>query len=482
MISERSTDENKSTFDLFTFFKTSGKYVFINFATKSVGLISLPFLANYLDPDEYGVLNLFNTLIQILIVVGTFNLQSSIIRYYYDETSDFKAYLSTIFFLIFALAGCVSLSLYCFSRDIAFYLDIPEAIIQLSVPMFIGVFLYKFIVEFFVAQQKSNQLLAWSLVYEYGKLGLMLLAFYFIQASYLSKILSDLAMTIFFAGGALFLLRKQISLVFDKKYISYALAYSLPLIPYTLSSIILGHSDKLIINSLEGTTSTGLYSFAYELGMLLSVFNQAIHNASRPKFFGLMNRGAFGELRTQAQYIIRIIVFGALGLLYWIEYFAKFISDESFHDGVDIILIIVMGYVFMGFFQLFGRMLFYSKDTVKLSLITFFSGGVNIVMNLMLIPIYGYKVSAVTTLISFALMFLLSWYACYKTFDLSWFPSKELVVNTLLFIAFLAAGLGVAAYIDSVLLEIVVKFFLFLCFGAVLFPDEILKIRKILTK
>ena len=68
---------------------------------------------------------------------------------------------------------------------------------------------------------------------------------------------------------------------------------------------------------------------------------------------------------------------------------------------------VVMGYVFVFLYTLYFQYASFRKRTELISLSTFIAGFLNIFLNYWLIPIFGYKVAAATTLVSFIALFLL---------------------------------------------------------------------------
>ena len=472
-------DSKVSSFDLKDFLRHSGKYIFTNFASKAVGLLSLPFLTRYLSPSEYGVISVYNVLLQLLLVLGTFNFQTAIIRYYYEEKDDFKSFFSTIFTLIVGLLFLVSVCLYFFKEEIAFFFNIPSVVIPLLIPTFIGVFCFKFLNELFISKGESTKVMYWNLIYEYSKLFMLVIVILFFVDGFLGKIIGELVVIVVYFFVSLFFLKGYIEKVFKLKYIKYAVLYSFPLVLYSLSTIMLGHCDKIIINSLEGNVSVGLYGYAYELGLLLAIFNQALHNAARPTFYQLMDQRAFLGLNKQANFIIRAILLGTLGLIYGIRHLGELIANDSFYSSLDIVIVIILGYTFMGFFQLFGKILFYFKKTFALSLIMIVSGGVNLILNFIFIPDFGYKIAAFTTLFSFIIMLVLGITYCYKSFDMNWFPFKEMLKYSFIFGIFALIGFWCETLLNNFLIEIILKIFLILFFIFTLFYEEG---RKILYK
>ena len=71
-------------------------YIFSSLGLKALGLISLPIMTRLLDPEEYGILNIFSFYTIIASSLLTFNLHSSIVRYYQFKKQIFDTYLFQI--------------------------------------------------------------------------------------------------------------------------------------------------------------------------------------------------------------------------------------------------------------------------------------------------------------------------------------------------------------------------------------------------
>ena len=85
-------------------------------------------------------------------------------------------------------------------------------------------------------------------------------------------------------------------------------------------------------------------------------------------------------------------------------------ADKKFYGGLDLIPIVVLSYTFVFLYTLYGNFTFYDKKTYLLPVFTGIAALFNIVSNYALIPVYGYKVAAVTTLLSYMLLFVLHYF------------------------------------------------------------------------
>ena len=66
------------------------------------------------------------------------------------------------------------------------------------------------------------------------------------------------------------------------KYWKYALNYNLPLVPHYLSQTVLNQSDRIMINSIVGSSAAGIYSLAYSASVILTIVNQSVLNSYNP--------------------------------------------------------------------------------------------------------------------------------------------------------------------------------------------------------
>src|SRR5699024_5885560 len=78
-------------------------YTFSQLLVKGIGFLLLPLYTYFLTPDDYGIVNLINSFLQISLYIITFSLGSGIMRFYVDYNDnhkDLKRYLCTIIIFV----------------------------------------------------------------------------------------------------------------------------------------------------------------------------------------------------------------------------------------------------------------------------------------------------------------------------------------------------------------------------------------------
>ena len=174
----------------------------------------------------------------------------------------------------------------------------------------------------------------------------------------------------------------------------------MPLIPHALSGIILSHFDRIIINQISGTIETGLYSFAYNIGMIMNIIVLAMNKSWVPIFYNNLRKEEYNKIYNLAYNYSKYIFFAAIVLTAFSQEVVIIMADKSYYSSLSLIPIIILGYVFVFLYTLYANYSFYRKKTLLISIATLLAGGVNIGLNYLLIPRFGYIAAAFTTLIS----------------------------------------------------------------------------------
>ncbi len=186
---------------------------------------------------------------------------------------------------------------------------------------------------------------------------------------------------------------------FKRKMMLEKLKISLPMIPHSYSGYLLNSSDRLIMEQLRvSTQSIGLYSLAYSFGSLINTMSGAINQAIGPNLLELINKKNWIDYRK----LIFVFQFLVLSLCFtlclWIDFWLPVvIRNEQLLAAKPIIVIIMMSYSYFPMYVGCNQVLFYYERTGMIWKITAIAGVLNVVANLVFIPIYGFTAAAWTT-------------------------------------------------------------------------------------
>lgn len=392
--------------------KHSGNYLLANLATRALAFISIPVYTRVLSTEDYGITAVFLSAVGILNGLIALNFDTSVSRYYYDKTSDadFKTFVGTS--LISAtIAICLTSALiYSFAHRLSALTSLPLKTIYLLVPMAVVNLVGLMFIQIYQPLKQSKAIALSSLARVYlGFVFSIGLIFVFKSEKYFGQILGQIL-----AGGAMLVywIRKispYVALTFDVQHLKYILHYSIPLIPYTLSGVVIEQFGKLTIASTEGVAQAGFYTLAVSIASLTAIVTEITHMAWYPYYMEYMKSGNYERHDSDLVRIFKLTLVAAMFFSCFGQEIGLILAKRDFTSALYLVPIITLGYVCHQLAYAYMRNLSFALKTSYMSLIVISAGCVNILLNSVMISRWGASGAAVAFALSYALMAGLSW-------------------------------------------------------------------------
>jgi O-antigen/teichoic acid export membrane protein len=230
------------------------------------------------------------------------------------------------------------------------------------------------------------------------------------------SLLSLLALHIFLKrkyNQTLLLLKRKT--YFDLNLLKECLKYGLPLTATLSLSFILNQSDRLLLGWMIGKSEAGIYSAAYDLTQQTIIMLMMIVNlASYPLCVrALENEGieaAQSQVRKGATALLMIAVPATIGIVVLANSISSSILGAEFsRKAADIIPIVAISVLLQGMKSYYFDLSFQLGKKTNLQIWPVFAGGlINIILNLLFIPVYGVKGAVYATLVSYIIAIVLS--------------------------------------------------------------------------
>ena len=259
--------------------------------------------------------------------------------------------------------------------------------------------------------------------------------------------------------------------VFDYRLWRQILSYSLPILILGLAGILNQTVDKIIFPFVyDGTEQAaraqlGIYGAASKIAMIMAMLIQAFRYAYEPFVFG---KSAEKDNReTYAQAMKYFIIFSLMAFLAVMCYMdlLRYIIAPSYWDGLRVVPIVMLAEIFMG---IYFNLSFWYKLTDKTYYGALFSLAgciVIVLMNILLVPIYGYMACAWAGVAGYGVCMLLSYFIGQREYpihyDLHCIGRYTALVIILYFISTLVPtewNLWLRLYINTVLMSIFVAY------------------------
>ncbi len=193
---------------------------------------------------------------------------------------------------------------------------------------------------------------------------------------------------------------------FKWRLIKQSLKVSLPTVPHYYSGYLLNSSDKMVMDVLEvSVDKIGKYNAAYTVGNIFQQLGMAAGYAVGPMMMQKFKEGkdiVARNLIFGLQFAFFVLTF--LMSIWLKELFSFLLRSPGLAQMYSLGIIIVMGYNYRPMYMGSTSKLFFVEKTNIVWKVTFVAGLINVILNSIFIPIYGFEVAAYTTFISLLFM------------------------------------------------------------------------------
>ncbi|NBG89525.1 lipopolysaccharide biosynthesis protein [Isachenkonia alkalipeptolytica] len=382
-------------------------YIVTNIFVKGIGFLTIPIFTRILSVEDYGIVAVYTAWVGILSVFMSLDLIWSVNLGKVDFKQKFDDYISSVLTLSLLLFSIFGILMVLLHNPISSFIDINGPIYFFMIIHAYFLFVQRFALAKFRVEYKYKLV---SITSIFAALVGVLISIYlinrvFINQEYVGKILGGGFVIIVLGIGYTIYFFYKGNVFINTKYWKHALGISTPFIFHNLAGIINSQFDRLVINQYSGAAATGIYSFAYNIGMIILIVRTSFAQAYKPYFLEKAKLGN-RERILQSGVLIRdtFTILYAL-ILFLSPEVIRIMAPEAFWEGLFIIPFIFIAYYFefMTTFETYTQ--YYHRNTKYKALGSLLAAGINISLNLIFVPRYGYSAAAITTAITFFILF-----------------------------------------------------------------------------
>jgi O-antigen/teichoic acid export membrane protein len=392
---------------------TTEIYTAGNLGIKIIGFLLYPVYATVLTPAEFGIVGL-----ALLVSSGskrlfTLGTDAAAFNFYhrYDDEDRAEFYGTLFFFIVAVSLGLVfvfervgpELSVLLFGRDLYDpYLRVAVAATALSA-MFQTIPLQRFRAmeraDLYTALNAGNNLISH---------GASLVGVLLLSLGALGYILGNLAASVVLGLAGAWVVLRNIQLSFSTKKLKTGMLYSLPLFPHFYSHFLISMSDRAILSQYSSLNIVGVYTIAYSLAGALQVVIQSGNSAILPEFARDADiKNSESELVQLSTYYILAAGFATIGFALITPTFVLLFFPNEYASAVSIFPILGLAFFFLALYNIPMNMLSQrDRKTRFIPIATLTAAGLNLGLNLLFIPAYVIWAAALSTLSSYALLFV----------------------------------------------------------------------------
>ena len=213
--------------------------------------------------------------------------------------------------------------------------------------------------------------------------------------------------------------------VLDKELLKRMLRYSLPLVILGVAGILNQVADKIIFpfvypDEAEATVQLGIYGAASKIAMIMAMFTQAFRFAYEPFVFGKSKEKDSREMYAQAmKFFIIFTLLAFLAVMFYLD-ILRHVIGRDYWDGLRVVPIVMAAEIFMGIY--FNLSFWYKLiDETRWGAYFSLTGCIILIlMNIFLVPKYGYIACAWAGFTGYGVAMLLSYFVGQKKYPIQY--------------------------------------------------------------
>lgn len=371
---------------------------------RGISVITTPIFTRLLTTSEYGEFNTFNSWWSIINVFVSLHLFSGIYTQGLVKFDEKKERYSS------ALQGLtLTLVIVWFSLYFIFH-DQVNGLLHLTTIQMTALFVMIWtsaVFNFWASAQRVNykyqRLVILTLIVSLAKpiVGIYLVTHF--EDKVTARILGIAGVELICYFGLFFSQMQKGKVFISKEIWKYGLTLSIPLIPHYLSQTVLNNSDRIMIERMVDSSSAGIYSLAYSLSMIMTLFNSALLQTLDPWIYQKIKTNKTNDIGKVAYASLALIAVINLVLIMMAPEIVRIFAPAEYYEAIWVIPPVAMSVYFLFAYNLFADFEFYFEKTRSLALATVMGAVLNIILNYIFIRIFGYVAAGYTTLVCYIL-------------------------------------------------------------------------------
>jgi O-antigen/teichoic acid export membrane protein len=218
----------------------------------------------------------------------------------------------------------------------------------------------------------------------------------------------------------------------NPQYIKESLHFSIPLIPHVAGVFFISMADRFFIAGELGVAQAGIYMLAAQLATVVSLVHESINRAFLPWLFEklTLNKSEDKRMIVKFTYLWFATILASTPLLFFIgPNIVIVIAGPEYSEAGNVFGWLALGHSFGGMYAMLNCYIYFSKKTYSLSIVTLFSGILNIILLVFFLKIYGLVGAGIAFSISMLVRFFLTWFLAHYVHPMPWFSIRKQVTS-----------------------------------------------------
>lgn len=431
--------------------------IFINAA----GFFLIPIYTRYLQPFEFGILEIVNLCIEISNVIFTAGLGMASLSLYSKETVKTlqNEITSSAIFLAWGLSITGMICFFSFSKSLNhFFFTGSDSLDLFRLAGFVILVQVLMVVPmaYIQARMDSKRFVVISALNTLLVISLNIVTVVVLGMKVRGILLGNLIGTAVFGISLNIWTLKQTGYRLSKSIINKLLVFGIPFIPGGLLLFVMNSADRLFIQKLIDSYSVGVYSLGYKVGTLaalvvlgpfLKIWGPYMFTVDRE----LDGSESFGKYFAYVTVIYCIVGF-AIAL--FSQELIKIIAPREYWGSYRVVPYVLVAYLFWTSAAFFDSGFYITQKTIYKPLIMSVAAGLIFLLYWFLIPPFGIFGGAYATMICFGVFSVLTYVLSNRIYPVKYPLKKPFFMLLLGIILYIFAD---SLYLNSIPLYLTIK-------------------------
>ncbi len=378
---------------------------------------------------QYGQVTLLYSYVAILLVLLTFGMETAFFRYANKAESPTKVFNTATTSILFVSLVFIAIFL-TFSNEIAILIHYPSNVEYVKIIVLI-IAIDAITAIPFAYLRFQNKALKFSTIRIISVLITITLNLVFLVVipkyygeNYTSLLLyrnTNLVTFVFVSNligsfSTLLMLGKEFisfKISIDISLLTKMLKYGLPILIISISFMITEVADKILLkfllpNKSSADSQLGIYSACYKLAIIMMLFIQMFRYAAEPFFFAEAKKKDAKKTYSKVMTLFVAFTWSIFLLVTLYINIFKYFIGKPFWPGLEIVPIILSAKLFLGIFYNLSVWYKLTNKTFYGATIAVIGGSITIILNIVLIPSYGYIGAAWANFTSYFVIMIIS--------------------------------------------------------------------------
>lgn len=392
--------------------KSATVYTLSSVISRGLAVISMPVFTRIMSASDMGVVNLYTSWYSMVSIVSTLALTSGGYSLAMKEFGDQRdEYESSVLTLSSLMALIIGGGLVASSPWVSRFVGLsPRLIILMSFGLLVMPawdfwtlrqrYEYKYKLAFLLSV--GSAVLATA-----ASVGAVIIASSSpnLDCSLAEARLSANYLIVYGVSGVLWILLMVRGRTFyNSRFWRFSLGLSLPLIGYSVASQVLSVSDRVMISAMVGDAQTGIYGVLYSASSISLFFWSAINSSFIPYLFQNIDFEGHEGIKKSSTLLLALFALISVLISWFGPEIIRVLATDEYLSAVSLMPPIAAGVFLTAISNMYSNILVYYRQTTYIMFASIAAATVNVLLNLVAIPLFGFYAAAYTTLASYIVL------------------------------------------------------------------------------